>query len=65
MKLHVPKMSCGHCTSAIEKGVKSVDPSAKVSTELEGRSVEIDTPLSQTVIIAAIKLAGYDAQPAD
>jgi len=65
MKLHVPEMSCGHCTSAIEKGVKAADPSATVSTELEGRTVKVETKLTEAAIIDAISLAGYEAQPAN
>lgn len=65
MKLHVPEMSCGHCTSTIEKGVKAADPSATVSTELEGRTVEVETVLAEAAIIDAISQAGYEAKPVD
>ena len=34
LKLSVPKMSCGHCASTIEKAVKSVDPGAKIAVDL-------------------------------
>ncbi len=65
MKFNVPEMSCGHCTSAIEKGVKAADPSATISTELENRTVEVETQLTEAAIITAISQVGYDAQPAN
>lgn len=63
MKFHVPDMSCGHCTAAITREIASLDPQAKVTTDLETRMVEVATPQSDTAVIDAIKAAGYAAAP--
>lgn len=63
MEFKVPEMSCGHCTAAIEKSVKSADPAASVDCDLAERRVKIGTALSAEQVGAAIRNAGYDAQP--
>ncbi len=64
MKFHVPEMSCGHCTAAITKEIANLDPGAEVSTDLESHMVELTTSQPETAVIHAIKIAGYDAEPA-
>lgn len=64
MKFNVPKMSCGHCTAAIENGIKAKDPSAVVTTDLDQRSVTIQTGLPEADIKSAIADAGYEASAA-
>jgi copper chaperone len=60
----VPDMSCGHCTAAIERAIKAADPDAKVSCDLAGHKVEIVSALDQGALSAAIRDAGYRAEPA-
>jgi len=64
MIFNVPKMSCGHCTSAIEKGITAKDASAVVATDLDLRLVTVQSDLSQTEVQAAIADAGYEATAA-
>ena len=64
MKFHVPDMSCGHCTAAITRQIASVDPQAKVTTDLDAHTVEITTTQPEAAMIDAIKAAGYGATPA-
>ena len=61
MKFHVPDMSCGHCTAAITKKITALDPQAKVTTDLETRTVEVVAEWPSTAVIGAIKAAGYDS----
>lgn len=63
MKFHVPDMSCGHCTAAITKKITALDPQAKVTTDLETRTVEVVAERPSTAVIGAIKAAGYDSTP--
>lgn len=63
MEFRVPDMSCGHCTAAIEKSVKAADPAARVDCDLSERRVKIDSTLSPEQLGAAIRDAGYEAQP--
>ena len=63
MKFSVPNMSCGHCTAAIESAVKTADPQAAVVCDLSKRQVRVDSALTADQLKAAIKDAGYDADP--
>lgn len=63
MEFKVPGMSCGHCTAAIEKSVKSADPAASVECDLGERRVRIDSSLAPEQVSAAIREAGYEPQP--
>jgi copper chaperone len=64
MIFNVPKMSCGHCTSAIEKDIKSKDASAVVATDLDLRLVTVQSDLTQAEVQKAISEAGYEASAA-
>lgn len=64
MKFHVPEMSCGHCTAAITKEIAALDPAAKVVTDLNARTVDVETAQADGAVAQAIKAAGYDATPA-
>ena len=63
MEFSVPDMSCGHCTAAIEKAVKAADPAATINCDLTTHSVTVDTSLPSVAVSAAIKEAGYQAEP--
>ncbi len=65
MRFHVPDMSCGHCTAAIEKAVKTSDPAAEVQTDLPAHTVRVESALSPDAVQDAIKMAGYGAQLVD
>ena len=62
MEFNVPKMSCGHCTGAIEKAVKSADTDATVVCDLTNRKVTVQSRLSRDRVAEVIKNAGYDTQ---
>ncbi len=60
-KLKVPKMSCGHCKAAIEQAVAGVDADARVSVDLENRTVSIESAIADAALIDALKTGGYEA----
>ena len=60
-KLNVPEMSCGHCKVAIEKAVAGVDADARVSVDLENRTVSIESSIANAALIDALKAGGYEA----
>lgn len=59
----IPDMSCGHCKAAIEKAVTTADAGAYIEFDLENRTAQFDTVLDEAALLAALKDAGYDAQP--
>ena len=64
MKFHVPDMSCGHCTAAIDKAVKAADVGAEVKADLDSKIVEIASALDAASLRAVLEKAGYPATPA-
>ena len=64
MRFSVPEMSCGHCKSAIETAVKTVDPVAKIDFDMENRIVEIESGVDDVSLQSAISTAGYESQAA-
>ena len=62
--LNVPKMSCGHCKATIEKAVAGVDSGASIDVDLESRTVNIQSALSDAMLIDALKTAGYESTAA-
>ncbi|MFP7675639.1 heavy-metal-associated domain-containing protein [Marivita sp. S0852] len=55
-------MSCGHCTAAITKKIAALDPSAIVSTDLDRRTVEVETRQTGTAIAQTMKAVGYASE---
>lgn len=64
MKFNVPDMSCGHCTSTIEKAIKSADAEANVSCDIAARTVSVEGSLPAERLTALLKDAGYDSSVA-
>jgi copper chaperone len=60
LKLKVPDMSCGHCASAIEKAVRSVDAAAHVTVDLGSSMVAVESKADEKAISDAIRSAGYE-----
>ncbi len=60
-KLNVPEMSCGHCKATIEKAVAGVDADARVSVDLENRTVSIESAIADAALIDALKAEGFEA----
>ena len=56
----VPDISCGHCKSAIEGEVGSLDDVTTVLVDIEARTVTVDGAASDEAIHAAIEEAGYE-----
>jgi len=56
---HVPDMSCGHCTKAIEKAISEADRDAAVTCDLETHLVKIDSALPAATLAATLTHAGY------
>jgi copper chaperone len=61
-KFQVSGMSCGHCASAVQNAVQTVDPEAQVTVDLETGHVDVLSEQPRKDIVAAIENAGYGVQ---
>ena len=64
MRFSVPDMSCGHCRSSITKALASLDPSAQVAIDGEGRTIEVSTDRRPEEVQHALRQVGYESAPA-
>lgn len=60
---NVAGMSCAHCASAVQNAVRTVDPEAQVTVNLETGHVDVLSPQPRQDLVAAIENAGYRVQP--
>lgn len=58
----IEDMTCGHCVSAVEKVIRSVDPAAAVNVDLGAREVSVETSANAAAIAQALKAAGYESR---
>jgi copper chaperone len=61
--LSVPEISCGHCKSAIEAAVSTLDGVDRVEVQIDTSTVELDydgTDTTLTTIVTAIEDVGYE-----
>jgi len=61
-KFQVTGMSCGHCVSAVQNAVQTVDPEARVTVDLGTGHVDVLSAQPRQDIVAAIENAGYKVQ---
>ena len=61
MKLHVEKMTCGHCEKAIKQAIASADQNAQVVVDLTTKQVDVETALSFEQVQSVLKEEGYTA----
>ena len=56
-------MSCGHCTSAVQRALKGVEGVRKVHVDLDAGSARITTraDVDVSVLLHAVDQAGYEA----
>ncbi len=57
----VKEMTCGHCERAIRNEIEDLDPQAKVTVDLEQKTVSVESSQQQQAIQTAIEEAGYAA----
>ena len=58
---NVPGVSCGHCRSAIEREVSTVDGVERVDVDLDAKVVTVTgEALDDAALVAAIDEAGYE-----
>ncbi|HZH44234.1 MAG TPA: heavy-metal-associated domain-containing protein [Lysobacter sp.] len=65
MKLTVEGMTCGHCVRSITTAIQALEPGARVSVDLDARSVAIQGVLGADAARAAIEAEGYTVVAVD
>ena len=56
---NIPDMSCGHCTTAIEKALSAADASATVTFDMDARTAEITSCLDDATLTQTLASEGY------
>lgn len=59
MQFRVNDMMCNHCVMHITKAINQKDPAAKVQCNVTTKMVMVDSSLDASVVMQAIKEAGY------
>jgi len=61
IRFTVPAMTCGHCTSAVQHEVSTVDGVREVTVDLDSKVVVVSgSDVSIDALVAAVDEAGYD-----
>ncbi|MBE9062593.1 heavy-metal-associated domain-containing protein [cf. Phormidesmis sp. LEGE 11477] len=60
MTLNVPSIKCEGCGDTITKEIKVHDADAKVSVDIENKTVEVDSTMSESSVKQAITSAGHE-----
>ncbi len=58
--LSVPDMSSHHCVRRISASVSDVPGVEAVQVDLDGRRVEVEGPVDESAVRAAVTDAGYE-----
>ena len=59
----ISSTTCGHCAGTIDYAVKSVDPKAEVTIDLQARMVSVRSTAAEAEIAKAIRATGYVTVP--
>ncbi|MBP0001340.1 MAG: heavy-metal-associated domain-containing protein [Cyanobacteria bacterium SID2] len=62
LEFKVPDMACSACVETITKAVCQIDASAKVQTDLDRKTVSIESQQPEETVKAAIVDAGYTVE---
>ncbi len=62
-RFHVPDMACGGCVRSITKAIQDADATATVEADTATREVRIRAGVSEPALLAALKAAGFPAEP--
>ena len=61
---HIPKISCGHCTAAIESELKEMAGITDVQSDIGAKTVTVQwqSPLTRQKIVDTLKEINYRAE---
>lgn len=55
----LPDMSCGHCTGAISRALKELDPDSVLAFDLAAHRLQVEIAVGRDEVIEALVEAGY------
>lgn len=61
-KLSIPDMSCGHCKAVVERTIAAQDAGAKVTVDLDARTVAVESAAPVDALRKALAAEGYPAE---
>ena len=59
-QIKVKGMTCQHCVKAVTKAIQDLDVEAKLTVDLAGGLVSVETALSREDVVKAIDEEGYE-----
>lgn len=59
MQFHIQDMTCGGCVRGVQAAIRSVDPAAEVTSDLDTRQVRVASQVPRETIVAALTEAGF------
>lgn len=62
IRFKVDNMSCGGCARAVTAALRSVDPQAEISVDLERREVTVASAAGANGVAGALRRAGFEGQ---
>lgn len=62
INLKVPSMVCDGCVDTVKEAIKTHEPRANVSINLDTKQVEVDTKASEESIVQIITAAGHTVE---
>lgn len=58
-EFHLPDMTCGHCSAAVTRALKSADPQAQVEVDLASKTVRVQSQQPRETLAQALVEADY------
>lgn len=62
LTLSIPKMSCGHCSGAVTRTIRQVDPQAHIQFDMQKRIATVETIADREHLLRELEAAGYRAE---
>ena len=59
MEFAIPDMACRGCANAITRAVTLLDPPAKITVDVSGKTVKVVSVLTEQRLVEVIEAAGF------
>jgi len=60
---HVPDLICGGCLGFVVRALQGVDREVRIKANLPARTIQILSSRFESVLLRALREAGYPAEP--